>query len=93
METLITVLGYALMIYLVLLLISFIGTEVIYRKRINTVNAIFMYTIKQKFQDHISFDAMRKWKLIDCFCPWRWRYKYLLPEEEFEKIAPFLGRK
>lgn len=92
MEILVTIIGSVLVSVLVCCLVALIGTEVIYRIHTNLLDAMLVHACHNEPVDFIDPYLIRDWDLIDCFCPWRWRYKYWLPEEEFEKIAPYLRR-
>lgn len=77
-----------------LLIEGIIGNEIIYKKQKKLCKAAYLYGMccieSGKGYDASLIDNIKSWNILHCFCPWCWNCKYWLPEEQYEKLWPYL---
>lgn len=78
-------------------LVGFAGTEVLFRKTRQLVDAVHAYNLhcieNHEHEKMISYFSINLPTLVDCACPWRWRYEALMPEDKLELVREYIGGK
>lgn len=89
-----------LIIYLIILcwcLVGFAGTEILFGKVEKLTEAVHAYNLHclENYEPAktINYFDIKTPSLVDCACPWRWRYEALMPADKLELVREYIGGK